>query len=437
MRILLIEPPFYSFMEYDRWWYPFALVQLAAIANKAGHEVRVYDGDKYFYKDNATKKRAVLVKKHFLYHDNVENLDYFIWKHFREELINFNPEVVGISVFTCKLKAVWSIIKIVKEYNPAIKICVGGAHVTAVPESFFENNDIDGVFSGYADITFPQWLAAGCPKGKVAGNLDEVDLTILPHGRREALMHPEFYTPKDMGMIATSRGCISHCTFCSGFICGNKIKFKTKELVRYELAEIIDKWKVTSTIVTDSSCTDFPVYFKSIADVYKEFDISWETEGRWVTITKELMEYFLSRGCKYFHVGLESGSNKILKSTRKGCTKELILNKSKILNSIGIKWKLCCMAGFPDETLDDMQETLDFALQINPHNISLNNFCPLPGTELYKEILGITPELSAEVSQLYPSHCFSRYYGIDDYQKMFFKMLEVFDIHNKRSGYGE
>jgi len=431
MRILLVEPPFYSFMQYDRWYYPFALAQLAAVAHAKGHEVRVYDGDKYFYKDPAAKERIVFNKKHPLYYENVDNLDYFIWSHFKDVLSSFDPEIVGVSVYTCKLKAVLNTLKIVKEYNPDIRTCVGGAHVTGAPEEFVNNSYVDGVFLGYADVTFPQWIAAGCRRGKFTGDIEEVDLETIPHVRREALMNPEFYAPEDMGLVSTSRGCVGRCTFCSGFMCSHKVKFRTEKSVRSELAEIVERWKVTETVVSDASCTDFPDYFKRIADIYNEFNISWETEGRWVTITEELMEYFFSRGCGYFNVGLESGSDRILKYIRKGCTKKIIHEKSKLLNSVGIKWKICCIVGFPEETLDDMKETMDFAIEIGPGNISLNSFCPLPGTEAYKSIPGITSELASTVSQVYPNHCFSRHMSLSAYQNMFFKMTEVFDAYNK------
>ncbi len=73
MRILLVDPPFHSFMHYDRWYYPISLAQLAAVLHAANHEVYIYDGDKYFYKDLATRERGVFIKKQHLYYDNVDN----------------------------------------------------------------------------------------------------------------------------------------------------------------------------------------------------------------------------------------------------------------------------------------------------------------------------------------------------------------------------
>lgn len=432
MRILLVEPPFYSFMEYDRWYYPHALGQLAAIAHAAGHDVRIYDGDKYFPKDPATRERAAFSRKHALYHDHVDDPDYFIWKHFREALAAFRPEAVGISVYTCKWKAVWKALAIVRAFDPAIRTCVGGAHVTGAPDDFIGHPDVDGVFLGYADATFPAWLADGCPRGAWTGDLRSIDLATVPHARREALLHPECFSPRDLGLLSTSRGCPGSCAFCSVFMCDRRMKFRTADQVRAELAEITGKWGVRHTVVTDASCTDFPEYFRMVADLYAEFGVAWETEGRWATITRELLEHFRARGCDYFNVGLESGSDRILAYIRKGCTKRTIREKSRLLNEVGLRWKLCCMVGFPEETLDDMKETLDLALEIDPLNISLNSFCPLPGTELYAAVPGITPAIAASVSQVAPNRCFSRHVDLETYQATFLEMTRIFDEHNRR-----
>ena len=50
-KVLLVDPPFHAFFEYDRWWYSFACAQLAASLREEGIETHVYDADKYFKKD--------------------------------------------------------------------------------------------------------------------------------------------------------------------------------------------------------------------------------------------------------------------------------------------------------------------------------------------------------------------------------------------------
>ena len=48
IKVLLVDPPFHAFFEYDRWWYSFSCAQLAACLRENGIEAYVYDADKYF-----------------------------------------------------------------------------------------------------------------------------------------------------------------------------------------------------------------------------------------------------------------------------------------------------------------------------------------------------------------------------------------------------
>ena len=436
MRVLLVDPPFHAFMQYDRWYYSTALAQLAAVLHDVGHEVAIYDADKYFHKDPSTKKRSELMKRQHWYHDQVENMEHLIWCHFRETLVDFRPDIVGVSVYTSKLKSALNVLKICKESNPAIRTCVGGAHVTAVPETFLNNKTVEGILTGWADVVLPKWIAAGCPKGVFNGTPDEIDLGILPFPRRQSLMFQEFYKPDDMGIIATSRGCIGRCTFCSNsFMSRYRITRRTDESVRSELEELVDKWQVDRLIATDDTYSDQPKFAKRMARLFKEFGLLWSMEGRWASINRDNFEFFITNGCHHFAVGLESGSDKILRQMRKGATKKLIREKSKILKDLGIKWQLLCIIGFPDETADDMKETMDLALEIEPHLISLNCLCPLPGTEVYKNIPHMTPELASELSQQNPSHCFSTHMDLTEFKGIFTEMLETFDTYNqKRKG---
>ena len=211
-------------MRYYRWYYPSALTQLAAVAHAAGHDVAVYDAETCHEKDPATRDRVVLMENQRLYHEHVDELDHPIWQHLKQVLTDVSPDVVGVSVLTCKLKSALNALGIVRAVAPRIRTCVGGAHVTALPETFEANPDVDAVFTGWADVTFPNWLDEGCPQGTFRADRDRIDLTSIPYSRREALLYPEHYQPKDWSMIHTSRGCPGHCVFCSnGIMSGHRI----------------------------------------------------------------------------------------------------------------------------------------------------------------------------------------------------------------------
>lgn len=433
MRILLIEPPFHAFMNYDRWYYPTSLAQLAAVAYAANHEVVIYDADKYFYKDPANKVRSVFLKKQHLYYDNVDNFNHEIWQHFRQVLEDFDPEVVAVSIYTSKLKSAINALKLVREFNPAIKTCVGGAHATAVPKTLVSEDYIDSVFLGHADLTFPEWLTNGCPKGIIQGDLSRINFEKLPYQRRQALLFPEYYTSRDLGIIFMSRGCVGQCTFCSNsFMWSGKPRFRTSASIIAELTELFEKWKIKKEIIIgDGSISDIPEESRRVARILKDFGIRWTACVRWATINRDLLEYFIDCGCYEIKVGLESGSDKVLRYMKKGCNKNLIREKARMINSLGIKWHLFCIGGFPVETVEDMKETTELALEIKPYSISFNSLSPLPGTEVYKNIPGMTPELASIVNQMHPVHCFSEHMNLESFQNMFMKIIAVFDDYNK------
>jgi hypothetical protein len=128
MRILFVEPAFHSFMNYDRWYYPTSLAQLAAICHMNNHETYIYDADRYFLKSTATKNRIELLNRQQQYFEGINDFDHEIWQHYLSVLKEYNPEVVGVSVFTCKFRSALNALKIAKEYNPQIHTCIGGAH---------------------------------------------------------------------------------------------------------------------------------------------------------------------------------------------------------------------------------------------------------------------------------------------------------------------
>ena len=431
MRILFVEPAFHSFMNYDRWYYPTSLAQLAAICYMNNHETYIYDADRYFFKSTATKNRIELLNRQQQYFEGINDFDHEIWQHYLSVLKEYNPEVVGVSVFTCKFRSALNALKIAKEYNPQIHTCIGGAHVTALPDTFLSKKYIDGVFQGYSDATFPKWIEDGCPKGIIRSNANEINLKELPYPRRQALLSKEFYTPRDFGMVIASRGCVAQCKFCSNsFLWEGRPFYRETESVRNEIIELLDEWGVNSISLTDSSNSDFHVEAKRIANILKEFNVPWTTNVRWATVTKELLEHFIKCGCSGISVGLEAGSDKILKYMKKGCNKKQIREKAQMVNSLGLDWQLFTIVGFPDETAEEMIETRELVLEIKPTSVSVNSLSPLPGTDVWKDVPGITEEMASSVNQLLPNYCFSKYVSLEEYKDIFVTITKCFEAYN-------
>lgn len=433
-RVLLVNPPFHAFFEYNRWWYAFSCAQLAGCLKERGIEAFVYDGDKYFKKDPLTKQRQEMVRRQSWYNDGVKNPDHPVWKHFRKTLEEVKPDVVGVTMWSSFLESGTRILEICREYDPSIKTCVGGYHVAAMPGYFRDNPLVDAVFAGPADNSLPDWVAGGCKETFISTDPREIDVTKIPAPSREALLYPEFFTPTDMGMLMTSRGCPSDCSFCSNkLLTGLKYQFRTVEQVRAELDHIISRYKVPYLNVSDANFLANRKNALQMAELFKASGIPWGTEGLINSVTEELVLKLKDCGCTNLSFGIESGSQARLDKLKKRIRLEQIEEAAGILNKCGMTWKTFFIVGFPDDTPEEMEATRRFALKIKPSYISLNSFTPLPGTDIYNEWFSSCGGdfKYGGYNQLNPKADFIKSMDTRTYQEKFDSILSDFERHNE------
>ena len=434
-KVLLIDPPFHAFFEYDRWWYSYACVQLAACLREKNIETYVYDSDRYFKKDPQTKQREEMIRRQDWYFDGLKNNRHYIWEHFRQTLSEISPDVVGVASWTSKLQSTFKILEITKSFNPEIKTCVGGYHATAMPDIFRNHKHIDAVFVGPAEHSLPEWILNGCKESLIIAKPKSIDIKKNPFPDRGALLFPEHYSSTDMGMLMTSRGCPYDCTFCSNKLMTGRIyQNNSVERVCKELRHIIEKYNVDYLNVADAN---FLVNIKKsleMAELFKKFGIPWGTEGRIDIINDELLEKLIDCGCTNLSFGIETGTNRGMKLLQKGITIEQVEHASKILSKYNIKWKCFFIVGFPHETLEDMEKTRSFALSLGASYLSLNSFVPLPGTKIYSTWLStfenIPYEELSKYNQLNPKATFIKGVSPKAYREKFLSILSDFEAYN-------
>ena len=105
------------------------------------------------------------------------------------------------------------------------------------------------------------------------------------------------------------------------------------------------------------------------------------------TLDKELLQLMEKSGCYSMALGIESGSEKILKSVKKGVTPEKMLEKIKLIRRVtNIRLHGFFIFGFPGETIDDLRQTEDFIMNTPLHRMVVGMFKPLPGTALFEQL---------------------------------------------------
>ena len=404
MNILLIDPPFYRFIKYYNRYIPLGLTYLAAVLRDKGHKVQIYDADANVDK-SCRIDYADLESKYDEYLKGVNNLSHPIWEELRKTLKDIKPELVGINLFTTKLAAGLRAAQIVKTLLSNVPIVVGGPHPSVKAEETLRISPfVDYVIRGEGEVPFSQLVEAIENKkpyndikglsfrdnGKIRHNpkADFIrDLDQIPYPARDALINKSSYTPEDMGLIMTGRGCPFECTFCSSAgIWQRIVRLRSIENVIGEIQQIQKKYdSVQFTFKDDTFIINQKRVWKFCRALKnKKLKISWECNARVNLIDEQMLREMKSAGCTSIKIGIESGSDRILSTVmKKGITVAQIRHAAEILHKVGIHWTGYFLMGIPTETRQDILQTLDLMRNIKPDFASLSVFEPYPGTELY------------------------------------------------------
>ncbi len=408
MKVLLINPPqtFYPGSEQPAGNLPIGLMYIAAVLEKAGLKVEILDAfiSATFQEDGET----VTVGLPF--------------EQIKQEIQNRKPDIVGISgPFTCQIGNSIKVSNIAKEVNPKILTVMGGPHVTLIPKEFLEETktvDVAVIGEGeYAMIEvaeafegkkqFSEVLGIAYRQdGAVTVNASRPlleDLDVLPYPAYDLVNMEQYLNPEKIGYrsfqnraisMITSRGCPFNCCFCAVHLhMGQKFRAHSAEYVLNHIQFVVEKFKVKNIFFEDDNLTLDIKRFEAICDgiIQRKIKIGWETPNgvRADCLNMELLKKMKKSGVNSIFVGVESGDQQILDNV---ICKSLDLNRvvefAKNAQYIGLKTGAFYIIGFPGETKENMQRTVDFALDLKRrYDVGMHLFAATPsyGTRLYDE----------------------------------------------------
>ena len=409
MKVLLINPPqtFYPGSEQPAGNLPLGLMYIAALLQKANFKVEILDA---FMVDSVFQRNGV------------ETTVGMPFTEIRHELIERKPDVVGISgPFTCQIDNAVKISNLVKEVNPNILTVTGGPHVTLASEAFLrEAKDVDIVVRGegeYTMLEIAQTFEDRKQMDKILGiayrqsgkirlnpprplikNLDQ-----LPYPAYNLVDMERYLTLKKIGYrsfkdraisMITSRGCPFNCCFCAVHLhMGKDFRAHSAKYVVDHIQFVVKKFNVRNVFFEDDNLTLDIERFENICNdiISRNINIGWETPNgvRADCLNRELLKKMKQSGCKSVFIGVESGDQQILNNV---ICKSLDLNRvvefAKDAKEIGLKTGAFYIIGFPGETKENMQKTVDFALRLKrEYDVGMHLFVATPsfGTRLYEE----------------------------------------------------
>ena len=320
------------------------------------------------------------------------------WEHYRQVLEERVGEVVGITMMSVDYDASVTAAKIIKEIKPETIIFIGGPHASICPEELELLQFIDCVTRGEGEITFPQMLKditdkKNLPKVVEGHRLENLDES--PWADRDLFKCQEepfvpFLKAPFVTLIA-GRGCKYNCNYCQPaerLMFGNKVRRRSVANVIEELKYLRERFNFKSWMLHDDCITEDRDWVIEFCRRYKEgnFNQPFVVQSRADLIcrNKDMVQAFFNAGLRLCIVGFESGSDRVLKFLRKGCTRAHNLEAAKILNDTGIKIWANYMLGLPTETKEEVLETYSMLKQIKPYHCSPAYYTPHPGSDLFK-----------------------------------------------------
>lgn len=402
MKVLLIDPPFKSFTGIFSLYFPLGLAYVAGALKKSGYECKILDMDAISEKEGT-----------FDFTNEYESYQYYIkalndpahpsWQQLKKLVIEQAPDVIGITAITTKFGSVIQTAKFCKEVLPNVPIIIGGPHASAMPELTAKIPEVDYVMRGEGDESMPILLDAirnktdlSLVKGLTWKNNGQIihnpdcefvkDLDTIPFPDRSALLNPEHYSSEDMGVILSSRGCPFCCSYCF-HMWNRRVRYRSVKSVIEEIMQVHKAYGTTQFSIKDDS---FTVKRDHVIELCKEFKklpfkITFNCTTRVDIIDKELLEIMKDAGLSQLSIGIESGSETILKATDKGINHLQILKAADLFNELGIFWTGYFMMGLPQETEDDILKTLSFLKKSKPYYGGLGIYNPFPRTKLFDQ----------------------------------------------------
>jgi radical SAM superfamily enzyme YgiQ (UPF0313 family) len=391
MKIVLIDPPTSHEQIYGDWDLssvdtyspPLGLLYIAAYIREHGHTPYVVD---------------ITARK---------------WnrQHAIEYVLSVNPDIVGITAKTINILNAHKIAEDLKRNGFTGSVVLGGAHLTAVPEeTFLRFGAFDYGVIGEGEITFLELieriqqkleinhilgLVWRDPSGSVVVNPPRPlikDLDTLPFPAWDLLPDfPHSYPHSALetkrapaASIMASRGCPFQCTFCDHVIFGSRVRQNSAEYTLRMIRHLIDTYGIKDLMMLDDNFILDREKLFAICDamIQEKMNLSWYCMGHTNLMTEDRLKKIKEAGCWFLEIGIESGCDRILKLIKKNTTKAEIAEAVKRARNAGLKVKGNFIFGFPTETRESLEETIQFATNIGLSYFQQNFLTIWPGCEL-------------------------------------------------------
>lgn len=395
-RILLINPrATYANEIAQKCYPPTNLLYLAAVLRREGFSVRILEANAFAMPDSRIES----------------------------EVSREQPDLIGLPLYSEILRHVRDVTAMARRVRPSARIVLGGPHATAVPDEVLRQFPaVDYVLRHEAEDTLVALCRAlesspradGAQPRKPEVDLSGVmgvsyrttggetthhpDITARPDVNRipspardlveDAYTRKRYYTimvrQKPVDTLMTSRGCPFRCGFCYNM--SHRYRGRTPESVVEEMLEIRNR-NIRNIEIVDDHFTADRVRAMRIFDLIlrEKLDISFRIKSRVDVVNEEFLRKARQAGVYQVSYGMESGVQTILDAMGKHTTVGDNARACRLTKDSGMAVHSSWVIGYPPETPETIQETVDFVARIKPTTANFGILRPYPQTQVYHE----------------------------------------------------
>ncbi len=211
------------------------------------------------------------------------------------------------------------------------------------------------------------------------------DRTCLPRVRSNPLVH----------IAPISTGCLGNCSYCIvKFARGHLFSFPPENIVSGITQALGDGCREVWITAEDTATYDYggvklPELLNSVTAIPGDFRVrvGMTTPNSLELVLDDLVEALMDEKMyKFIHIPIQSGNDEVLRDMRRKYSVKQFMGVVKRLRDvypdIGVSTDIIC--GFPGETMEQFQDSLDLVTRLRPDVLNINRFWERPGTDASK-----------------------------------------------------
>ena len=372
------------------------------------------------------------------------------------------PRAIGISAYSASYRSAAALARVIKQRHPEIPVVLGGVHATVAPQdSLTRCSAFDAVVIGEAENSAPALFKAlvsgeASParleslRGIGFRNGDRIvltepaerveDLDSIPWPARHLLVDLDRMPPAAHQALYGFRGCPFKCIFCASFnVFGRRPRMRSAASMVDEIEHVHKTYGTHYFYI----CDDIFLLNKARVRAFcgelrrRGLHVYYSVQTRGEMMDEELLRELKRTGCQHIAIGVEVGDETIRKLIKKGNTVDDMRRAARLIREAGLRMVGFFMFGFPWETKEQMQATVDLMEELDPCIAFPYVATPAPGTELLtiaQELGLVAPDVDlASFHHVSPEMGITRAVPREERAAFMDGILERFAEHNRRS----